>query len=72
MLNYLSLENFKSIKDEDFELRNLSIFTGFNGMGKSSALQSLLLLRQSYNKHMLPKVGLSLTGEYVKIGIGKD
>lgn len=72
MLNYLSLENFKSIKDEDFELRNLNIFTGFNGMGKSSALQSLLLLRQSHDKHMIPDIGLSLTGEYVKIGVGKD
>lgn len=72
MLRYLSLENFKSIKDEGFEFRNLNIFTGFNGMGKSSALQSLLLLRQSHDKHMISNVGLSLTGEYVKIGVGKD
>lgn len=72
MLNLLSLKNFKSIKEEDFELRKLNIFTGFNGMGKSSVIQSLLLLRQSYDKHMLPHEGLSLVGEYVKIGIGKD
>lgn len=72
MLNYLSLENFKSIKDEGFEFRSLNIFTGFNGMGKSTALQSLLLLRQSHDKHMISDVGLSLTGEYVKIGVGKD
>lgn len=72
MLNLLSLKNFKSIKEEDFELRKLTIFTGFNGMGKSSVIQSLLLLRQSHDKHMLPKEGLSLVGEYVKIGIGKD
>lgn len=72
MLNYLSLRNFKSIKDEGFELRKLNIFTGFNGMGKSSVLQSLLLLRQSRDKHLLPKIGLSLTGEYVRVGVGKD
>lgn len=72
MLNLLSLKNFKSIKEEDFELRKLNIFTGFNGMGKSSVIQSLLLLRQSHDKHMLPNEGLSLVGEYVKIGIGKD
>jgi predicted ATPase len=72
MLNLLSLTNFKSIKDEDFELRNLTIFSGFNGMGKSSALQSLLLLRQSFDKHLLPNIGLSLTGDYVNIGIGRD
>ena len=72
MLNLLSLKNFKSIKDDDFELRNLTLFSGVNGMGKSSVLQSLLLLRQSYDKHLLPSVGLSLSGEYVKIGIGQD
>lgn len=72
MLNYLNLENFKSIKDEGFELRKLTVFTGFNGMGKSSVIQSLLLLRQSHDKHMLPTVGLSLTGKYIKIGVGKD
>lgn len=72
MLSLLSLEHFKSIKDHDFDLRNLTLFSGFNGMGKSSALQSLLLLRQSYEKHLLPGVGLSLNGDYVSIGNGKD
>ncbi|MEZ8224941.1 DUF3696 domain-containing protein [Vibrio splendidus] len=72
MLSLLSLEHFKSIKDHDFDLRALTIFSGFNGMGKSSALQSLLLLRQSFDKHLLPEVGLSLNGEYVGIGNGKD
>lgn len=72
MLNLLSLENFKSIKDEDFELANLTLFSGFNGMGKSSALQSLLLLRQSFDKHLLPSIGLSLSGEFVNLGNGKD
>lgn len=72
MINLLSLKNFKSIKDNDFELRELTIFSGFNGMGKSSALQSLLLLRQSFEQHMLPDIGISLAGEYVNIGIGKD
>lgn len=72
MLNLLSLRNFKSIKDDDFELTNLTIFSGLNGMGKSSALQSLLLLRQSFEKHILPTKGISLSGEYVNIGVGRD
>lgn len=72
MLNLLSLENFKSIKDEDFELTNLTLFSGFNGMGKSSVLQSLLLMRQSFDKHLLPTIGLSLSGEFVNLGNGKD
>lgn len=72
MINLISLANFKSIKEEDFELSNLTIFSGQNGMGKSSVLQSLLLLRQSFEQHALPDIGLSLAGSYVDIGVGKD
>ncbi|MFT6443369.1 MAG: putative ATPase [Salibacteraceae bacterium] len=72
MINLLGIRNFKSIKEEDFELTNLTLFSGLNGMGKSSALQSLLLLRQAYDQHLLPDVGISLTGKYVNIGIGRD
>lgn len=72
MLERLNLSNFKSIKDGTFDLVNLTLFSGLNGMGKSSVLQSMLLLRQSYEKHLLPDTGISLTGEYVRIGNGKD
>lgn len=72
MINLISLSNFKSIKEEDFELANLTIFSGQNGMGKSSVLQSLLLLRQSFEQHTLPNIGLSLAGNYVNLGVGKD
>jgi predicted ATPase len=72
MIERLQLSNFKSIKEGVFDLENLTIFSGLNGMGKSSALQSMLLLRQSFEKHLLPDNGLSLTGEYVQIGTGKD
>jgi predicted ATPase len=72
MLERLTLNNFKSIREGVFDLENLTLFSGLNGMGKSSTLQSLLLLRQSYEKHLFPEVGLSLSGEYVNIGNGKD
>jgi len=72
MIEHLGLMNFKSIKDEGFELANLTLFSGLNGMGKSTVLQSLLLLRQSYEQHILPDSGLSLSGDYVKLGNGKD
>jgi predicted ATPase len=72
MLERINLRNFKSIKDYPFDLENLTLFSGLNGMGKSSVLQSLLLLRQSYEAHLLPDTGISLTGEYVRIGTGKD
>ncbi|TXL16810.1 ABC transporter permease, partial [Methylococcaceae bacterium HT2] len=65
MIERLSLRNFKSIKDEVFDFEGLTLFSGLNGMGKSTALQSMLILRQSYDKHLLPDIGISLTGEYV-------
>lgn len=47
MIESLELKNFKSIKQKNFKLRNLNILLGLNGQGKSSFIQSLLLLRQS-------------------------
>lgn len=72
MLEQLYLQNFKSIRDKTFNLESLTIFSGLNGMGKSTVLQSMLLLRQSYEAHLLPYTGMSLTGGYIRIGNGKD
>lgn len=72
MIEQLELINFKSIDNYVFNFEQLNLFTGLNGAGKSSIIQSLLLLRQSYDKHLLPEQGVSLHGEYVKIGTGRD
>ncbi len=72
MLETISIKNFKSLKNETFHLNSLTVFSGLNGMGKSSVIQSLLLLRQSFEKNMLPDKGLSLVGDYVKLGNGAD
>lgn len=69
MIQSLTLRNFKSIKDHKFHLRNLNVVMGINGMGKSTFIQSLLLLRQSEN---LNKGILTLNDDLVKIGKGKD
>lgn len=47
MIQSFELKNFKSIKKKKFKLRNLNVLLGLNGQGKSSFIQSLLLLRQS-------------------------
>ncbi len=47
MIQSLEIKNFKSIKSKYFPLRNLNVVLGMNGQGKSSFIQSLLLLRQS-------------------------
>ena len=53
MINYIKLKNFKCFVDEPFDMAALTLFTGVNGMGKSSVIQSLLLLRQSYDVRYL-------------------
>jgi predicted ATPase len=48
MIKNINIQNFKSIKEATVELSNLNLFTGVNASGKSTFLQTLLLLRQSY------------------------
>lgn len=72
MLRFIRIERFKSLNDAQFPLGALNLFSGLNGMGKSSLIQTLLLLRQSFEKNTLPLRGLLLKGDYVSVGTGKD
>lgn len=68
MINNLKLKDFKIHANLDIQLGNMTILTGQNGMGKSSVMQSLLLLRQSSNLQM----GLNLRGDLVDLGGAND
>jgi predicted ATPase len=68
----LRIQNFKCFEDQRFELGPLTLLTGLNGTGKSSVLQSLLLLRQSYQQNVLQRVGLALNGDLVQLGTASD
>ncbi len=72
MLEFINIKNFKTLLNASFPLSALNLFSGLNGMGKSSLIQSLLLLRQSYERNVLLSKGLLLNGEYIAIGTGKD
>lgn len=48
MIKKIEIKNFKSILSAEIPTGNLNLFTGVNGSGKSTFLQSLLLIRQSY------------------------
>jgi len=50
MLDTLKIEGFKSIDNQTFELKPLTILTGLNSSGKSSVIQALLLLSSSVSK----------------------
>lgn len=72
MITNIKIKNFKSLEDIDVKCSNLNVLTGLNGMGKSSVIQALLLLRQSHEKGMLQNDGLSLRGDLVQIGTVKE
>lgn len=72
MLEFIRIQRFKSLGDAEFPLAGLNVFSGLNGMGKSSLIQTLLLLRQSMEKNTLADKGLLLKGEYVSLGTGQD
>ncbi|MFI2369029.1 DUF3696 domain-containing protein [Streptomyces sp. NPDC018833] len=48
MIDRLTLHNFKAFRDVSLPLGPLTLLTGLNSSGKSSVLQSIALLRQSY------------------------
>lgn len=73
MLSSLTLKNFKPFENQSFSLKPLTLLAGLNSTGKSSVLQSLLLLRQScLQDDLLDRVGLVLNGDLVSIGTGQD
>ncbi len=72
MISNIYIRNFKILKDVDFVLNNLTLIAGKNNVGKSSLIQVLLLLRQSYENRTLLESGLLLQGDYIKVGRGKD
>ena len=71
MIKKIGLLNFKCFEDFSMELKNVNVFTGINGMGKSTVIQSLLLLAQSYYLDRENK-GLILNGKYAELGLAQD
>lgn len=72
MIKSIEIKNFKSIKSKYFPLRNLNVLLGLNGQGKSSFIQTLLVLRQS-NKINYGELKLNdRSDELINIGTTKD
>jgi energy-coupling factor transporter ATP-binding protein EcfA2 len=65
MLASVSIKGFKSLKSISLDLSGLNILVGPNNSGKSTVLQALILLKQSYKN---PANGLLLNGPYVSLG----
>lgn len=83
MIDRLTLRNFKAFQHGELPLGPLTLLTGLNSSGKSSVLQALALLRQSYEAGDLAVTeivtrtsaaneGFLLNGELVNLGTGED
>lgn len=72
MINHIEIKNFKTFQEAAVDLSNLNLFTGINGMGKSSFIQALLLLRQSQLDRQLPEQIVLNHDKYVKLGKSQD
>lgn len=72
MIRSVSLTNFKCFRSLELELAPLTLLCGVNGMGKSSLLQALLVLRQSAAAGVLQQGHLILDDELADLGTGRD
>lgn len=70
MLKRIQLKNFKVAKNIDVPLSSLTLLSGLNGSGKSTVLQSIAALRQSYL--FGTGNGLCLNGPLIPLGQGID
>ena len=67
-LESIIIENFKSYGNAiTIPVKNLSVFMGANSSGKSTALQTLLVLKQTIECNS-SDIDLLLSGKYVTVG----
>ncbi len=72
MLRTIKLLHFKCFEVLDLNCTSLNLLCGLNGMGKSSVIQALLVLRQSFETGELLNGRLVLDGERIDLGTGLD
>lgn len=72
MLTRIELWHFKCFENLKLTCAQLNLLCGLNGTGKSSAIQALLLLRQSVESGALNAHRLELAGDLIDLGSGSD
>ena len=69
MIKFIEFDNFKCLSGKQFNLNRINIFTGYNGRGKSSVIQAILLLFQSVRNGETESFrNLHLNGDFVQLG----
>jgi predicted ATPase len=72
MINRLGITHFKCIDQLEIKLAGITMLAGLNGMGKSTCIQSLLLLHQSALEQTDAISQLVRNGKWVSLGTPKD
>ncbi|MEA2858585.1 MAG: hypothetical protein QOC72_624 [Methylobacteriaceae bacterium] len=72
MIESISITNFKCFESLRLPLANLNVLAGVNGVGKSTVIQALLLLRQLYTSGEYYHGQVSLLGDLIDLGRGTD
>ena len=68
VLKGIEIENFKSYAEKQYiHFSDLSVLLGANSSGKSTALQALLIMKQTIECNS-PDEELLLSGKYVALG----
>lgn len=71
MVEKVLIKNFKCFESLELPIKSLNVFSGLNGMGKSTVIQSLLILKQSEQNNYLPD-SICLNGDFVNVGMAQD
>ena len=72
MIREVELVNFKCFENLKLDCSPLTMLCGMNGVGKSSIIQVMLVLRQSATSRELQSGRLVLGGEITDLGTGQD
>jgi len=72
MIKDIKLFNFKCFANQLIKMAPMTLLTGLNGMGKSSVIQALLLLRQSYLSGAFDRGHLETAGDLTDLGTASE
>ncbi|UWX55108.1 AAA family ATPase [Maribacter litopenaei] len=68
MLKGIEFENYKAFENGKLKIKPITILLGANSIGKSSLMQLILLLKQTFNFKGLYNSALKLNGKYLNLG----
>ena len=72
-IDSVKIQNFKSLKDVTIDLGDITLLTGVNSCGKSSFIQTLLLLKQNENRiNLVRNPIVNIKGDYLDLGNKRD